>query len=69
MGIDIYKIPEDHSAAVGQTKNEHEKDNEKKRTFLYEMVNSGYIDKYQVDNFVKRLKLVLVYRMFYKKKP
>ena len=33
MGIDIYKIPEDHSAAVGQTKNEHEKDNEKKEPF------------------------------------
>ena len=28
MVIDIYKIPEDHSAAVSQTKNEHEKEKE-----------------------------------------
>ena len=33
------------------------------------MVNSGWINKGQVDNFVKYLKLVLVYRIFYKNKP
>ena len=65
MGIDIYKIPEDHSAAVSQTKNEHEKDNEKEKE--YEIVNSWY--KNQVNNFVKCLKLVLVHRMLYIEKP
>ena len=32
------------------------------------MVNSGKINKAQVDNFVKCLKLVLVYRLFCKNK-
>ena len=31
MGINIYKIREDDSIAVNQTKNEHEKDNEKEK--------------------------------------
>ena len=31
MGMDTYKIQEDNSAAVSQTKNEHEKDNEKEK--------------------------------------
>ena len=33
------------------------------------MVNCGYINKGQVDVFVKCLKLILVYRILYKNKP
>ena len=33
------------------------------------MANSGYINKEQVDNIAKCLKLLLVSRMFYRKKP
>ena len=32
------------------------------------MVNSGWINKGQFDNFVKCLKLVLVHKIFYKNK-
>ena len=32
------------------------------------MVNSGKINKAQIDNFVKCLKLILVYRLFCKNK-
>ena len=40
-----------------------------KELFLYEKFNSGYINKGQVDNFVKCLELVPVYRIIYKNKP
>ena len=35
MGIDLYKFPEDHSAAVRQMKTEYEKDNEKEKEHFH----------------------------------
>ena len=40
-----------------------------KKNLFIETVNRGQINKDQVDVFVKCLKLVLVYRIFYKNKP
>ena len=74
MDVSIYKITEDHPVALSQTKNEHIQlylviMKVKKKSFLDEIVNSGYNNKGQVDKFVKCLKSFLVYRTFYKNKP
>ena len=38
-------------------------------TFLYEMVNCGQTNRGQSDVFVKCVRVVLVYRIFYKNEP
>ena len=69
----IWKITEVHSVAASQPKNDYMQlylfIRKVKKDFLYEMVNCGQINKGQVDIFAKCLKLVLIYRTFYKNKP
>ena len=66
MQVDGYRYLQDSRRPFSSCKPNEKWTWKRKRTFSYEMVNSGYIYKDQVDNFVKCLKLVLVYRMFYK---
>ena len=59
MDMTIYKITEDHSVAVSQTKNDHIQVYlvvmKVKKKLFYEMVNSGCINKGQIDNFVSEV--------------
>ena len=76
MQVDGYKYLQDYKRPFSSCKPNEEWTHialtccNESEAFLYEIViNSGKINKDQVDNFVRCLKMVLVYKMFYKNKP